>query len=333
MTFKLREISIIVILALLLGLGCVTEQTSSGQKPLDAGKNQADEKDERIKKVFETISERNKTIKKSPEWLKTAYSGIGIKRLNDIPKEKYQSYRKYLSGNSIYFIVHPGYFAFFDDSKSTYLPKEAPTEGFPANNIAERFMGILPPDAVTTKLLKEEEVLLRDFLEFMSTEKRLVVLVLSRDYKEHFSYGEPTGRDEYARYINELTNMSDSIIYMESQGPWDGLIEAKDLEILMTFLNTVGAKKIYLGGGFLGKCLGNTYESIRPKVSYENIAYVPEITAISPDDSSVSSSDIKLINKNGRINFKVVSNYFNTYGTKDGEMPQFKNLSLYKAYR
>jgi len=76
-------------------------------------------------------------------------------------------------------------------------------------------------------------------------------------------YGYISGLDEYARYINEMSNMSDTFMYMESQTNDTGFLDKNNLEILSDFLNDIGVKNIMLGGGYLGKCLDDFYESIR----------------------------------------------------------------------
>lgn len=104
--------------------------------------------------------------------------------------------------------------------------------------------------------------------------------------------------------------------------------------ILESFLKEIGAKKILIGGGYLGKCVDNFYESIRKKFGYEDISLVPELLTISPHD--MISSDLTLLTKTGRMNFKVVLKYINNnWKTLEmsGELPSATKFSLYNVYR
>lgn len=221
MKLRLNKLYLCACLALLFGSGCAEDPA---RRTLAASNLTKTGNEEKVKKLFEYIYERDKTLKKTPEWLKAAYSGLKIKKIEDIPKGEYQTYKKYLTGKNIYFIVHPGYYAFIDTHKTTPLSKEN-INGFPLKNISERILDTFPADDLTARVVKEEEKLTREFLEFMSTEKKLVILVLPRDYKANLNFGFETRLDEYGRYINELTNFSESVIYVESEGPSDGFVK------------------------------------------------------------------------------------------------------------
>lgn len=311
------------------------DQASVEQKPLKQPKQKKlknDQEAERIKKVFEDIYERNRTLEKSPVWLKEAYSSLKIKRLNDIPKEEFNTYKKYLYNRNIYIIVHPGFYTFFEN-KSIPPPRET-IEGFPLHNMTERFSFEIPSDAVNYKVMQEQGRLLEDFLELFSTEKRLVILLLPRDYKAHLSYGYTQGFDEYARYINGITNMSESVLYMESMAHDNGFMENGDLEMLTTFLKEIDTENILLGGGYLSKCIDNFYESIRTKFKDNEVFFVMELSAISPADMVTDS--LNLLTKRGRINFSEVKKYLEISGVtvpNPGEKTKFKRITSYKVYR
>ncbi|OGW28066.1 MAG: hypothetical protein A2X59_03165 [Nitrospirae bacterium GWC2_42_7] len=322
---------IIIFLLLVFFTGCMPEVKTD--IPLETPvKNKAERQQERlrIKEVFKEINETNKTLKKSPEWLTEAYSSIKIKKLNDILKEEYSSYSKYLHSSEVYIIVHPGYYAFIQNKQP--LPLWEYAKGFPQNNVVERISENLSRDDISIKVMEEQEKVLRDFIEFMSKEKKLVILILPGDYKNHLSYGYVKGYDEYARYINELTNMSESVIYMESKEYNNGFLSDKDLEVLATFLNTAGAKTIKLGGGYIGKCLSNFYESIGTRYRNNDINFILEITTISPVDMGSESN--RLLNKDGRINFKRVVQYYSMlgYSSKLADSIKLRRLSMYRVY-
>lgn len=291
------------------------------------------EERDRIKKIFATIDERNRTEKRSGAWLQSAYVSIGIRNLNDIPASDYASYGRYVTDGEVYIVVHPGYFPLFD---KWHIPPPADVRenSFPELNLPDRLTVNLPSDNIPYRVAREQNRILRDFLEFMSEEDKLVVLILPRDYKNNLTYGYQPGRDEYARFINEITNRSESIVYIESDTATSGYLIDKDLDVLANFLDAAGVKTIKLGGGFLAKCLDNFYGSIRNKFAYEAIAYVPEITAISPAEDMVTN-EVALLDKEGRINMKAIRKYISTvaYNRANGERIRTQNFTLYPIYQ
>ena len=315
----------------------IEQKKEEVKPPIDPKKEELKQEIERIRKLVERINEKNQNIKKSPEWLKEAYSSIKIKKLNDIPKADYNSFKQYVTNDEIYIIVHAGFFVFFDNKTTLSSPKDS--EEAPSKNIPERLFEKIHPDDFALKVLQEHENLLRYFLELMSTEKKLVILILPKDYKKYLGYGYISGLDEYARYINEMSNMSDTFMYMESQTNDTGFLDKNNLEVLSDFLNDIGVKNIMLGGGYLGKCLDDFYESIRKKYSHDNVFLVPEIISIPPAGMVADTSS--LLTKGGKINFKSIRKFAYRYYKLGGiaaedpnVTPKFKRLpvAIYRAY-
>lgn len=286
----------------------------------------------RIKETFASIDEQNRTVKKSEAWLRDAYAGIGIRRIHDIPPDEHARYRTYAMNNEVYVIVHPGYFPFFDKWEIPIPPADY-SNGYPSRNLVERVTADLPQEDIAYRVAREQERIERDFIEFMSVQKRLVILVLPRDYKNTATYGAMPGADEYARYINELTNRGESIVYLESIAHNDGEVRSDDLAVLMQFLKAVEAKTIYLGGGFLGKCLDGFYGSLRTVFMPSEIYYVPEITAFSP--VGMVTDRVKLLTDSGKLSMKGMQKYFRSvaFNRSTGERLRWKSLPLYPVYQ
>lgn len=278
----------------------------------------------KIKKTFERINERNNTVKKSPEWLREAYSGIKINRLNDIPKEEYSSYKKYLYKGQIYIIVHPGFYTFFVN-KNAPPPKET-IENFPATNLVERLFSNIQTNSLGLKLAQENERLLRNFLEYMSEEKKLVLLILPGDYQKHLTNGYSPGLDEYSRYLNDMTNKSESIIYMESQNHNTGAMGKSDAEILSAFLKDIKVKRILYSGGFVGRCLDKFYTVLVDEFGYKNLYFIPELASIFPEE--IDDSYSYLITKDGKTNFKGVVKFFRLQPVERVLTPKIKHSHL-----
>lgn len=282
---------------------------------------------ERINKIFNSIYEKAKTVKRSPSWLRESYNGIKARRLNDLQKEDYKTFRQYLSGEDVYFIVHPGFYVFFENQQK--VQDGEMVDGFPVNNLFDRFIDISDRRDKTIRLLREQEQLTVDFFEFISTEKKLVVLVLPKDYKKTAIPNAVSPRDEYSRYINDITNMSESTLYIESITHDNGGLTDADIAMVSDFLNEIGAKRIFIGGGYLGKCLDDFYNSMRKRYSRDSVFIVPELSSISPSD--IGPDALKFYIK-GKINFSALKKYARLTGATE-EPPKFKSLPLYRPYR
>jgi hypothetical protein len=324
MIMSVRRPSLIILL-LAVGAGACAPAAPQASRPDDPERA-------RIKKVFAAIDERNATVKKSAAWLAEAYRGLGIRDINVIPPEDYAAYRRFAVNGEVYIIVHPGYFPFFDKWDIPRPPADY-SGGYPALNVMERVTADLPPKDVVYRVAREQERITRDFIEFMSEEKRLVVLILPRDYAKNVSYGAVPGYDEYARYLNELTNRGESVVFTESITHDNGQMNDEDLEVLVRFLEAVGTQRTFLGGGFLGKCLDGFFGSLRTRVPFEHIYYVPELTAYSPAD--MVTDRVNLLTKTGRLSISGMRKYFQSvaYNRSTGEKLRWKFLPLYQVYQ
>jgi hypothetical protein len=251
------------------------------------------------------INERKKLHKKSPDWLKESYRSLKIKRLNEVPPEEYAGYAKFVNAldPSVYIIIHPAYYAFF--MNDSVLSSRSDLEVSPSKNIVERFCSrfFLDPEP---RMMQEQEKCIMDFLEVVSAEKRLVILVLPRDYQRQLSYGYLEGHDEYVRFINEVTDMSEAVLYVESLEYNSGYLGEADLTSLSNLINSVGARKIMLGGEFAGRCLNNAYASLLRKFDPKDIYVVPEITAATYKDI-LATPVSALFTADGMINFGELS--------------------------
>jgi hypothetical protein len=293
---------------------------------------QSDIPPERVKEIFSRIDAQDSTVKKSEAWLRGAYRSISIRKLADVPPQEYDKYRQYVKDGEVYIIVHPGYFPFFDKWDVTPIETDY-RKGYPAQNIAQRATAVLPAENVAYRVAREQERVARDFLEFMSQEGRLVVLVLPRNYLEHLTYGYVPGYDEYARYINELTNGAENILWLESDTHNSGYLLDADLAMLGSFLDAAGVRTIRLGGGFLGKCLDNFYGSLRKRYAYDAISYVTEITSFSPADMVTDRAS--LITSTGKLKYSGLRKYFESvaFNRTTNERLRWSNLTLYRVYR
>ena len=282
----------------------------------------------RIRAVFAQIDETNRTEKKSTPWLTTAYASVGIRNIRDIPPQEYASYGRYVRNGEVYLIVHPGYFPYFDTWDISRPPADY-SGGYPAQNTMERVTADLPKGEAIYRSAREQEKVLRDFLEFQSLEQGLVVLILPRDYKKNVTYGQVAGYDEYARYLNELTNAAGNIVFIESDTHFSGKLRDDDLRVLLHFLKASGVRTLLLGGNFMGRCLDGLYGSLKTTMFSQDLFFVLELTAFSPTD--MKADRVSLLTGAGTLSIERVENYFRkfAYISASEQWLPWRRLSLY----
>ncbi len=285
---------------------------------------------QRFDSVIAGIEERNKTLEDSQEWLREAYAGLNMKRLNDIPAQEFGEYGKFLYRGEAYIVMHPAFFVFFENDRK--LSSKSDKEAYPKKNIVERFFDKYYAYDFGMTVMKEQERLLRDFVEAVSTEKRLLILIVPKDYRSRVSYGYIGGLDEYARYLNEITNGSESVLYMETKEFEYGYMSDADMGVLKGFFGAVGAKRIIIGGSYVGRCLNHFYSSMRGR--FDNVYIAPEIAAVSPGDLD-NKWGRNLLNDKGRIKFRVAARNLRAkgaYGIPVLMPPDIRPLYYYRFY-
>ena len=271
----------------------------------------------RIRGVINEIRVRNKTVENDPEWIKRSYESLRILDLMDIPEDEYARYAEYARGGRAFIIVHPAFYTFFTTDASIRLED---TGELHPDNLVERLYAKKDLNDIRLKVMQEQEKAQRDFMEVLSIEEILVVVVVPKDYKDHEDEALTRGRDEYTRFLNEITNESESIVYIESK-KWDrGGLDKESLDTILDFLIQANVKRIYVGGGYVGRCLGEFYDSMdvymrkREYHKYFNFYMVPELAAISPID--LRGTWITGLYSEAGINYNKAA----------------KNLRTYKAY-
>lgn len=289
--------------------GCAHKEATRGVSLYFASKRIADKAEEsRVRQLMEDINARRESQKKSVSWLKESYAGLKIKRLNDIRPEDYRTYEKLLDSKDrrAYIIVHPAFYAFFMNARILSSRNDLIVP--PSKNIVERLYEQDDASSVFDRsldVMQEQEMALRDFMETTSTEKKLVIIVLPKDYRKYLSYGYIEGLDEYVRYINEITNMSDSVVYMESASYHVGNLTEEDAKTLAAFLKAIDSQTVMIGGGFVGRCLEGFYGSLTKEFDKDRIYVMREVSALSADDLTEAKAD-NLITKTGRLNFSEI---------------------------
>ncbi|MDA8431347.1 MAG: hypothetical protein M0Z60_00115 [Nitrospiraceae bacterium] len=287
-----------------------------------------------MKKLIADINEKDNAQKESQAWLKEAYGGLKIRRMDNIPPAEYATYGRFLDSQDrrVYVVVHPAFYAFFMNNR--VLSSESDRDVLPSKNIVERLYEQREVSSVFDRsfdLMQEQEMALRDFLETMSAEKKLVIVILPKDYREHLSYGYVKGLDEYTRYINEITNMSESVLYTESVSYDVGALSEDSAKMLALFFKDVDAKSVLVGGGFAGRCQEAFIGSLTKEVAPGMLYVMPEVSAISADDLAGGEAD-NLLTKKGKLNFREIARNIK-YGGEDSSLKssaKMKRLYIYE---
>ncbi|MFN3480423.1 MAG: hypothetical protein ACK415_08560 [Thermodesulfovibrionales bacterium] len=249
-----------------------------------------------------SIETRNKTIERHPQWRMIASQRILLKSLEDIPQSDYKRFRDYLDDGVMYIIVHPAYYFFFhEDPALSSDVKEI-------NTFIERYAYTR-----TDLFLREQERALRDFLEITSTRNRLILLVLPGNYREYMGYKYRYGEDEFARYINEVSNDSKATLYLYSEKPNRGMLSRESKDILLSFIKTVNPDRIILGGGYLGRCLEDFYRQLSPLMKDGQVEIEPWISALSPED--LKYFDLDDLVKDGRLDMSLMKDLQKNYSS------------------
>jgi hypothetical protein len=234
--------------------------------------------------VLAHIGERNATIEDNDRWIRHSYEGLLIRRLANVSEREVDEYRDYLDDDgTVYIVVHPAFYPFFHGFRK--LSTEGEEGPFSTMNVIDKFLALRPTDS-RFAVLQAQERRMRDFIEFKSTEGKLVILVIPKNYATYKGYTYRKSNDEYMRYLNEITNFSKSILFVESRSPNRGYITEENSIRLMEFLLSINAKRVYLMGGYIGRCLEDFYKFITEDYGSEGISVIPEMSDISPEELS-----------------------------------------------
>lgn len=235
--------------------------------------------------ILDTANRRNMTEEKDPQWIKSSYSGLMVRRLNSVSSKSYADYAQYLENDAAYIVIHPAFFPFFHglNRLTPVIEDIENASDLPRTNVVEKFLA-LKPSTEEMVMLQAQERRMRDFIEFKSTQKKLMIIVVPRRYAKYNGYVYKEGPDEYMRYLNEITNMSPSVVFIESRSPNRGYPTEEDGLLLMDFLAAIRAKNLYIAGGYVGRCLEDFYVSLTETYGNEGIFIIPELADISPQE-------------------------------------------------
>lgn len=233
--------------------------------------------------VRKIVEPDDSIIREYAETINKLYGKLKIVSLNDIAEEDFKEYKKYVNNGIAYVIVHPSYYLFFHNyDRKAKVVVERPRGDFSKNTV-DIFIDDYPAGkSRILRRMKVSEKRERDFLKKASARGRLIILVLPPDYHKHPEY--PYRKlDEFARYLNEVTGASPSVIYIESESHKRGFVTIETLPKLNRFLKAAEVKTLLLGGGYVDLCLKDFYDETANLKDIEKVEIIPEICTETPD--------------------------------------------------
>lgn len=271
--------------------------------------------------VLKDVAARNAEIERDPEWILDAYDRFMIRNLRNVSSSDYAGYGRYLDDGAVYIIVHPAYTTFFNVPKK-HLDQVDDFDIVPRNAV-ERLLS-KPVNTARMALVQAQERQIRDFLELKSTERKLIIIIIETAYMKNRQYRYKDSTDEYMRFIDEATNESESVLYIESKRGGGSLAEDDSVR-LAEFLAAVGPTRILLGGSYVGRCLEGFYNSFTELYGESNVFVVPELSAISPNDLAQDTAR-QLLDQEGNVNAALSAEFIKKNVDRPDKVPAIFHL-------
>jgi len=229
------------------------------------------------------VEARDAVKEDATEWYRQRYMGLGLPNLQRLSDEQRSVLRDRVQQDkgAVYVIVHPAYYLYFQErSRNVYF-----RTGDPAHNLVESYLAGSEDSDPVERLMREQIRIEREFLKYAAAENHVVLLVVPGDYRHHphFRFNDEA-LDEYARYLNEIGGSSETFLYVESTSVNRGFVSDSTLDAVEGFFEAAGARKVLLGGGFVGRCQEDFYRNITERMSKKRVAVVAEISSASYAD-------------------------------------------------
>jgi len=176
-----------------------------------------------------------------------------------------------LYGKAVTIMVHPAYSLFFrEENRSAYTEAKYDLLKFQLDNEA-RFI---------SEIAKTDNVL---------------ILVLPGNFLK-----ESIAPLSYTYYLNAAAGEGASVYYISSESWTSGALSTNTIVTLYGFLQKIGASRMLIGGGYIGRCQREFFIQVSSYVDNVKAYIVPEISSISPDDvSDRESADLLLSLRHG----------------------------------
>lgn len=168
-------------------------------------------------------------------------------------------------GAEAFIIVHPGYSLFVDNMHKKEYP--------------------LRKRALARAQYENEE----RFIEQKAREGKIVVLIVPSDGE-----GSRTVPPPYHPYLNRLADRNPSVFFTVSQTAKNGALGMEEMIVLYRFLDSVRARAVYVGGGYIGRCQREFVDQLTRYFDASRAYIVPEASTVSPGDVTEQEADAML---------------------------------------
>ncbi len=168
-----------------------------------------------------------------------------------------------VSSSEVVVIVHPAYSLFFRDpwkDKGSYA----------------KF-----------SLLKSQYENEAAAIENLAATGQVVVIVVPGNFT-----ADSIAPKSFVAYLNRVTAAGQSMYYVFSETSSSGTLPTGEMVNFFAFLQKVNAKKVLIGGGYIGRCQREFHNQLKTYLGPGSmpIVIVPEYSTISPDDISDSEA-------------------------------------------
>lgn len=119
------------------------------------------------------------------------------------------------------------------------------------------------------------------FISYIAKTDNLLILVLPGNFQQ-----ESIAPLSYTYYLNAAAGEGTSVYYITSETWNSGVLSRDTMVTLYGFLRKVGATRMLIGGGYIGRCQREFHNQVSTYVDMVSPYIVPEISSVSPDDIS-----------------------------------------------
>ena len=162
-----------------------------------------------------------------------------------------------LQGKTVTVMVHPAYSLFFREEHRS--------------NYSEAKYDLL-------KFQLDSEV---RFISEIAKTDNLLLLVLPGNFEK-----QSIAPLSYINYLNAAAGSGASVYYITSETWSTGALSLESMITLFGFVQRVGAARLLIGGGYIGRCQREFYNQVSAYLDKVPTYIIPEISTISPDDIS-----------------------------------------------
>lgn len=122
------------------------------------------------------------------------------------------------------------------------------------------------------------------FIVSQAAQGRIVILIVPGNYEK-----DSTAPFAYASYLNSMAGPA--VFSLLSETSSNGTISTSDVVTLFHFLQSLRAKRVVIGGGYIGRCQREFHKQLTSYLDGDKVFVLREASAISPQDVSHEKAD------------------------------------------